>query len=203
MVGLCSSCGGAPGGVGVVSFGGCWGCSPGFGAGVGHFGSFQLKLSGSRFRRFLFRRLLRSRGLLFRGRRRILRFLIRRGVLRRGQQRQPQNQCQGGSSQPIQLPSKSRHTQFHLFQEKAIPPSHTRKLRQSDAGIPPGVGRKYFCTRKPLAPLPEIPASQELGMWIVRLAAGITVATRPSGRAVWPRPVCRLLTDSRAPRSRR
>jgi hypothetical protein len=55
-----------------------------------------------------------------------------------------------------------------------------------------------------LAPhqLQEVPASQEPAVSIVRLAAGITLATRPSGRAVWHRPICRLLNDSRAPRSR-
>jgi hypothetical protein len=94
---------------------------------------------------------LGRRRWLFRGRRRILRFLIRRRVLRRDPQRQPQNQCQGGSSQPVSLPSKSRHAQVHFLQEKAIPPSYMQKLRQSDAGIPPGVGRNYFCTRMPLA----------------------------------------------------
>ena len=153
MVGLCSSCGGCCRPRWSRQFLGLLGLFPGSWCGwLGHFGSFQLKLSRSRFRRFLFRRLLRSRRWVLRGGRRILRFLVRRGVLRRGRQRQPQNQCQGGRSQPKQLPSTSRHTPCHLFQEKAIPPSHTPKPRQSDAGIPPEVGRKYFCTRKPLAP---------------------------------------------------
>ncbi len=167
IVGLCSSSGGAAGAVGFVSFGGCW---PGWAAGrrpAGPVLDFQLKLPGRRLQAFLLFLLGAEAVTACARRRRILRFLIRRRILRNCHKRQPQNQCQGGSSQPIQLPSKSRHTHFHLFQVKAIPPRTRKNLRQSDARIPPGVGRNVFCTRKSLAPCEVLPDTQGQGVWIV------------------------------------
>ncbi len=140
---------------------------------------------------------------LLRGGRRVLRFLIRGRVLRCSQE-WATTESVPGREHPACMASLEvqAHTSSSFSRERVPPlaPAKTKTIRCRDSARS---WPEMLSHQKASPRLPEILASQEPGVWIVRLAAGVTVTTRPSGRAVWRRPVCRLLNDSRAPRSRR